>query len=161
MSSEIYLRTNIKKTDAEDIANIIAKTGVFIDEDVLLAKEVADETIEKGSEAGYGFVFAEVDGKVVGYSCYGDIPTTENRYDLYWIAVLPEFQKQHIGSKILKYTEEIIASINGKHIYIETSSTSKFEKTRKFYIKNNYTEAVVLDDFFRDGDGKVIYVKKF
>ena len=34
---------------------------------------------------------------VVGYACYGPIACTVASYDLYWIAVDPQFQRHGIG----------------------------------------------------------------
>ncbi|MCU0875844.1 MAG: GNAT family N-acetyltransferase [Pirellulaceae bacterium] len=43
------------------------------------------------------FSVAEVDGRTVGYSCYGRIPATATSYELYWIAVDHDCQGRKFG----------------------------------------------------------------
>ena len=62
-------------------------TGVFSPGEIQIAVELADERLAKGEASGYYFVFAEEDGQVRGYACYGPIALTVGSYDLYWIAV--------------------------------------------------------------------------
>ena len=63
------------------------------------AVELADERMEEGPASGYHFVFAELDGRVVGYACYGPIALTIGSYDLYWIAVDKSVQGQGLGQE--------------------------------------------------------------
>ncbi len=46
-----------------------------------------------------------------------------------------------------------------RRIYVDTSSSAKYESTRAFYKRNGYKVGAELPDFYRDGDGKVIFVK--
>lgn len=64
-----------------------------------------------------------------------------------------------LGSKLLAETENRIASLGGKRIYVETSSREQYVSTRTFYLKNNYIEDAVIKDFYDENDSKVIYVK--
>lgn len=162
MSNNLKLafRNTVKTTDIANVVNITKATEFFNEDEILIAKELIEDAFSKGINSDYNFIFAEYENKMVGYSCFGKIPATDNRYDLYWIAVLPEFQKKNIGSLILKKTEDNIKKEKGRHIYIETSSKPEYQKTRNFYLKNQYLEAAVLKDFYRNNDSKIIYFKK-
>ncbi|MCX5832942.1 MAG: hypothetical protein NTV99_00205 [Deltaproteobacteria bacterium] len=56
-------------------------------------------------------------------------------------------------------TEEKIAGLGGKRIYVDTSSRPLYEPTRLFYEKCGYRKEAVLKDFYAEGDSKFIYSK--
>ena len=105
-------------------------------------------------------MFAEVDGQTVAYACFGLIPCTLFSFDLYWIATHEDFRGRGLGKIVLREVEKVVAASGGKSVYIETSYLPKYEPTRAFYLKNNYTEKARFEDFYDDGDDKVVYVKK-
>ena len=102
---------------------------------------------------------SDEENKIKGYVCIGPRPLTEGTYDLYWIAVNPKVQSKGIGSGLIKYIEDHIKSKNGRLILIETSGKESYDKERKFYEKNQYEELVNIRDFYKPGDGLVIYGK--
>ena len=156
----IVLRTTLKPTDPADVDSIVRSTRFFRPDEIKVAVELVEETLEKGDESGYSFVFAEVDGRVAGYSCFGLIPCSLISWDLYWIATGKEFQNMGIGKMILKKTEEIISRAGGRTVYIETSSKPLYEPTREFYLRNGCTLKVVMEDFYETGDHKHVYIKR-
>jgi len=152
-------RETVKPEDAENVGNIVKSTGFFDEEEILIAVELVQERLEKGLQSGYHFLFAELDGRAAGYTCFGPIPATSCSYDLYWIAVHDEFRGMGIGKELIKRTEPLIAGLGGRRIYIETSSRDLYIPTRAFYLKCGYTQEAFLTDFYHPGDSKVIYVK--
>ena len=146
-------------TDIVDIVKIVRSTGFFSDEELDIAEELVEERLLKGTESGYYFLFMEMDGKLTGYSCYGPIPGTLNSFDLYWIAVKNESRGMGLGRLILEESEQKIASMKGKRIYIETSSMEQYLPTRKFYEGCGYRAEAQLKNYYAPGDDKIIYVK--
>ena len=159
MSDPISLRYDLQPSDAEHIRAITESTGVFSPVEIEIAVELADERLAKGPASGYHFVFAEGDGQVCGYTCYGPIALTIGSYDLYWIAVAKSAQGLGLGRVLLEKTEERIGAAGGRRIYIETSTRPPYAPTRAFYERCGYHQEVVLKDFYASGDGKAIYVK--
>ena len=92
---------------------MVESTGVFNDVELDCAVELADERLKQGPASGYHFVFAEQDGRVVGYACYGPIALTVGSYDLYWIAVDKSAQGLGLGRKIMDKVAEIIRGEGG------------------------------------------------
>lgn len=156
----LMFREDILPTDCRSIARIVRSSGFFSGEEVTVAVELASERLEKGVASGYRFLFAELFGSVVGYTCFGPIPFTHSSYDLYWIAVHNDFRHLSVGTQLISRTEEIISLLGGHRVYVETSSRAIYRPTRQFYIKCGYTEEAILEDYYAPGDGKVIYVKK-
>jgi len=152
-------REDVGPTDVLAVREIIESSGFFSEEEADVAVELVEERINKGPRSGYHFVFAEENGKIVGYTCFGPIACTTASYDLYWIAVHDTFRGRGLGRFLLEKSEPIIARMGGRRIYIETSSRAQYEPTRGFYLKCGYRQETILEDFYAPGDGKVIYVK--
>jgi ribosomal protein S18 acetylase RimI-like enzyme len=106
-------------------------------------------------------VFAEVDGRTVSYSCFGPIAGAEGSFDLYWIATHNDFRGQGIGNRVIEETHRLIREMGGRLVIAETSTLDKYKPTRDFYEKTGYTNEARIDDFYREGDGKVFFVKRF
>ena len=129
----ITFRTEIRPADCAVIRSLVESTAVFNAVELDCAVELAEERLEEGPASGYNFVFAEFNGRVVGYACYGPIALTVGSYDLYWIAVDKSVQGQGLGKKIMDRVGEIIRGEGGRNIYIETSTKPHYLATRMFY----------------------------
>ena len=146
--------------DIETIKDIVESTNFFYDYEIPVAIELVQEYLEKGSESGYEFVFASIENKVVGYSCYGQIACTNGSYDLYWIVVHNNYRGKGFGKIILSETEKKVKENGGRILIAETSSQEKYISTQKFYETNNYICEAKINDFYEIGDGKLIFVKR-
>ena len=156
---DITFRTDVMPEDPEHIRQLVAVTGFFSDEEVKVAGELAEEHLKTGPQSGYFFLFAEQYGRMVGYACYGPVPMTESSFNLYWIAVHPDRMRHGVGRRILLECEKRIQETGGSRIYVETSSRSQYASTRAFYEDMGYRKEAVLENFYRQTDSKVIFVK--
>lgn len=159
-NEKLIIRDTVKKTDVKAIDSIVRSTGFFPEHEIEIAVELIEERLQKGLDSGYLFNFLELNGEVVGYSCFGPIPMTKISYDLYWIAVHNDCRGKGFGKYLLDYTEKYIKNLGGKQIYVETSSKDQYKPTREYYKKMKYKKLVVFEDFYDYNDGKVVYVKK-
>jgi ribosomal protein S18 acetylase RimI-like enzyme len=153
------LRSEVVPGDPDTIEKIVRSTGFFREDEILVAVELAEERLQKGAASGYEFLFVEIAGKAVAYSCYGLIPCTLHSFDLYWIAAHKDYMNQGIGTCLLRETEQAIFRSGGTGIYVETSSKEQYAPTRAFYEKNQYLLKCRFEDFYAPGDHKVVYVK--
>ena len=150
----------MNKEDKSALKDILKNTPEFTPEEVIIAEEVIDGSLDKPETSGYYSLAAENDnGILIGFISYGPIPLTQSSWDMYWLAVDHSFQGCGIGGTLLKAAEEQIAKAGGKQAFIETSGKEQYDKTRKFYITNNYVEICNIPDFYAPGDAKVIYRK--
>ena len=152
-------RYDVERGDSRKIRELVAKTGFFYPDEVAVAEELVEERLTKGPASGYHFVFAELEGHVAGYACYGPIACTRDSYDLFWIAVDPDWQGHGIGRLILAESERCIRAFGGRRVYIETSNREQYQSTRGFYLCCGYACEATLAEFYGPGDDKVIYVK--
>ncbi len=158
-SDNLTIRTEVISTDPAAVEQIIISSGFFRPDEVPVAVELVQEGFDNGRASGYEFVFIEVDSRAVAYACFGLIPCTLYSYDLYWIATHEDFRGKGLGKIILKEVEKSVAKLGGKTIYIETSCLPIYQPTRAFYLKNEYLEKARFENFYNDGDDKVVYSK--
>jgi ribosomal protein S18 acetylase RimI-like enzyme len=154
------------------IREILDATSVFREEEVAVALELFDETFAAGPArapydpgdgvANYEFVGSfSREGKLVGYVCYGATPGTDRVYDLYWIAMHPEFQGEGGGTQLLDEVERRLRQREARLLVVETSSRPDYAPTRHFYEMRGYGCAASLVDYYAPGDSRVIYTKRF
>jgi len=154
------LRTKVRPADTEGISTVLKSAGNFFTFEIEIAVELLDDFALNGRKSPYQFVFADIGKELAGFVCYGEIPLTEKRYDIYWIAVSKDVQNKGIGKVLLKDAEKRIMSRKGKYLFIETSSRPDYEDTHIFYERCGYHCAARIPDFYRDGDDKMIFMKK-
>ena len=102
---DVAFRTTIKPEDIDHVREIISSSGFFYDFEIPVAIELAEEGVREGEKSGYYFVFADLDGKAIAYTCYGHIAGTDAGYDLYWIATHDALRGTGIGKLLLEKTD--------------------------------------------------------
>jgi predicted N-acetyltransferase YhbS len=148
------------KRDKPTIMKILRATPEFKPSEVAVAEQVIDGYLHNSHQSGYYVLVAEVDRLVAGYICYGPTPLTEGTWDIYWMAVAQEEQKQGIGSTLIACAEDKIKKAQGRLAIIETSSKPEYEKTRRFHYHHGYELIGCIPDFYTPGDDKLILQKR-
>ena len=133
---------------------------MFRPNEVDVAVELVEERLKRGEASGYHFVFAEDQGRVIGYVCFGHISVTLHSYDLYWIMVDPAQQGRGLGRSLLAQAEQRIEKLGGRQIFIETSGQATYEPTRQFYVRCLYELVAKIPDFYAPEDDKWVYVRR-
>ena len=157
------MATKIRPMTYDDkpiIMRILRATPEFKPSEVVVAEEVIDSYLHTPTGSDYHILVAEVDLTVVGYICYGPTPLTEGTWDIYWMAVDPDRQGRGIGSALMAFAEGKIKETHGRLVLIETSSTPKYEKTRRFHQSQGYEVISRIPNFYAPGDDKIIFQKQ-
>ena len=154
-----FLRDSITLIDIPVLEKLVRSTRKFTEYEVRVAIEVAEEYCDKGERSGYRYLWYTVHGTHAGFCCFGPIPCTLDRYEIYWIIVDGNMQRTGIGTILLEEAMNKIGNLGGKAIYLDTSSKYSYRNTRRFYEKNGYSQVAILDNFYSDGDHKIIYRK--
>jgi ribosomal protein S18 acetylase RimI-like enzyme len=149
------------RSDKSVVMELIEATDFFRPEEVHVAEELIDVYLNHPDQKDYDVVVIESDEhEVAGYLTWGETAMTVGTYDLYWMAVSPRHQGKGYGRKLVEWLEARVKEIGGRLILIETSSTPKYEPTRRFYSGLNYREIARIPDYYQDGDDRVIYIKR-
>ena len=146
--------------DRTELMRILKATGVFKESELQVADEVLQDSLNPNSSY-QSYCLVDNAERILGFVCWGPTPCTTGTFDLYWMAVDPEAQGNGIGKELLKFAEERVKKEAARLMIIETSSTTKYDATRKFYQGMGYREIALLPDFYCPGDSKVIYGKNF
>src|SRR4030065_2222628 len=127
--------------DRVGLLSVLIKTRSFTSAEIDVAMELIDIVLKDESQKDYQ-IYCMVDNQdqAIGYICYGLTPMTSGTFDLYWIAVDPDFQEKGIGSKLLSFLEEVVKAKGGRMILADASIIPQYEKTRQFYLKNGFQE---------------------
>jgi ribosomal protein S18 acetylase RimI-like enzyme len=152
-----------EQRDRDRIHDILRATGRFTDEEVRCAMELVDEwlaTPEKGDYICHVAENSSAAAGAVGYTCYGPTPLTDGVYDLYWIAVDPNYQGSGFGQGLLQFVENEVKQRRGRMLLIETSSKETYGPTLRFYERAGYEEVTRIKDFYRIADDKIVFCKR-
>ncbi len=154
------VRSLVEK-DRARLLSILIKTRSFTSAEIDVAMELIDSVLKNPAQKDYQ-VDCLVDDKdqAIGYICYGPVPMTEGTFDLYWIAVDPDFQEKGAGSKLLSFLERVLKTKGGRLILADTSTVPHYEKTQGFYLKNGFREIARISDYYRPGNDRVTFCKK-
>jgi ribosomal protein S18 acetylase RimI-like enzyme len=147
--------------DGPQIQDIAARTGFFNQEEVECVGTLVEEYITGGPAlSGYNFIVEREGDKVLGFACYGRRDLTNGVYDLYWIAVDPDCHRSGVGRKLIAASEEAVCLEGGRMLIAETSGAPLYESTRRFYLGVGYVNEANIPDFYNEGEGLAIFVKR-
>ncbi len=151
----------LRHDDIPLLEEILVATGAFTDAEVAVAVELLEAVINDPSQQDYEVAVADIGDRVAGYVLFGPVPLTEGNYDLYWIAVDPNSQGSGVGRRLMKHVEEQVRQRGGRLLCLETSSQGGYLRTRSFYEQAGYVEESRIRDFYKPGDDRLTYVKRF
>jgi ribosomal protein S18 acetylase RimI-like enzyme len=155
-------KTMIRPTTPEEttlLVRLTEATGLFKPMEVEALTEVFADYFAGDKDFGHRSITAERDGQIMGFAYYAPAAMTDRTWYLYWIAVRKDLQARGIGTELLQFVEQDIREQRGRVLFIETGSLPHYEKTRSFYVKNNYETHALLKDYYADGDSMVVFRK--
>ena len=150
------------EADGPQVRDIAARAGVFSPEEVECVVALWEEYLVDGPTlGGYNFLVDRDEERVLGFACFGPRDLTNGVFDLYWIAVDSKTHRNGVGRRLLTACEEEVRKAGGRMLIAETSGTSHYESTRKFYSGMGYALEATIKDFYTEGDDLAIFVKRF
>ena len=154
------IRSLVEK-DRATLLSMLIRTQSFTTEEIEVAMELIDIVLKDPNQNDYKIhCMVDDQDQAIGYVCYGDTPMTQGTFDLYWIAVDPDYQKQGAGSTLLDSLEEMVKTEGGRMILADTSTIPHYEKTRSFYRKNGFQEVARVPDYYYPGNDRITFCKK-
>ena len=149
-----------ERSDYDSIRSLVIATEVFNQDEIDIAVELLDIYLNDPDQQDYEMYTAVDDEKrVMGYICIGPTPATAATYDLYWVAVTPDVQAKGIGTMLLNHVEQELKKRSGRLLVAETSSTSKYQKTRAFYERKGFQMLAHIKEYYKPDDDLIIYGK--
>lgn len=151
----------LRTEDLNGLERILRETGAFNDDEVVCALELLHIVLDDPTQRDYLVAVAEHQGEVCGYILYGPVPLTEGNFDIYWIATDPAVQGLGLGRKLMEHAEADALRRGARLVCLETSSQGSYARTRTFYERAGYTIESCIRDFYKPGDDRLTYVKRF
>lgn len=153
----IHQDSYIRPVTSEDLPAL--KT--VIDANGLFPSDMLDEMISDylSDEDSKDYWFTYDDGKPVAIAYCAPERMTQGTWNLYLIAVHPDYQKFGRGASMLHHIEQKLAQNGERILLVETSGLPSFEGTREFYRKCGYNQEARIREFYQAGEDKIVFRK--
>jgi ribosomal protein S18 acetylase RimI-like enzyme len=151
----------IRLTTPDDVTSLIVlaeASGLFEPSQTEELAQMLDQHFN-GETESQDLWFTDDDNGVVGVAYVAPERMTEGTWNLYWIAIHPERQRQGRGVALLRHVEQVLANRGERILLVETSGLESFEYVRSFYRKSGYDEEARIREFYKAGDDKIIFRK--
>ena len=113
-------------------------------------------------EDDYLLLVAEFEeGVVAGYICSGPASFAGGVSEIYWIVVGDSFKGRGVATGLVEHVEGILNKTGLRMLVAETSGTEHYAAARSFYKKIGFIEEARIEGFFKAGDDKVFFVKRY
>lgn len=146
--------------EREQIVQVAIEASVFTEREVATVAEMLDAYYDDPEVSGYHFLSYREDGRVLGFASWGPRDLAMHAFDLYWIAARPDVQRRGVGRALIEAVEAQARACGGGWMWVETSDTPTYAAARALYERCGYRRLARLPDFYRSGDGLVIYTKR-
>lgn len=155
--SNLSFRDMARPSDGEALRALAAETGVFAASELDFVPEIIATMLRDGDKSGYFLLVAEEAGSPLAFAIFGNIPGTENRFDLYWIATAVKAQGRGLGRRLMDAVRARAKALGATHLFIQTSTTTGYGAARKLYEACGFPLVATVPDYYRDGDGLAIF----
>jgi len=152
---------SLAQRDRARLHSMLMEAQVFTHEEIEVATELIGIVLKDANQEDYRIdCMTNDEDQAIGYVCYGPVPMTQGTFDLYWIVVDPRCQGQGVGSRLLRFLEEVAREKKGRMILIDTSSIPEYEKAQKFYFHHGFQEVARVPDYYRPGNDRITFCKR-
>lgn len=146
---------NVKSDDLSSLIDVVNTSGLFPGE--MLTDMIGSNLSDEDSQ--HHWITYEID-KPVAVAYFAPEEMTSGTWNLYLIAVHEDYQGSGIGAQLMNHVESFLKSKGERILIVETSDLAEFELTRKFYEGLNYDREAHIREFYNEGEGKVVFLKK-
>jgi ribosomal protein S18 acetylase RimI-like enzyme len=151
----------IRLTTSDDTNKLLVlaeATGLFEPDQIEELAQMLGQYFSDRSDSE-GLWFTDDDNEPVGVAYVAPERMTEGTWNLYLIAIHPDYQRQGRGTALLNHVEQMLAKRGERLLLVETSGLENFEYVRAFYRKSGYDEEARIREFYKAGDDKIIFRK--
>lgn len=146
----------IRKASVEDtvqIMELVSSSGLFQTTEI---KEIAEILSSNFTTESSDYWFVYDDNGISGMAYCSLEQMTDRVWNLLMLLVKTENQCKGIGTALVAYTKFILKNEGQRMLIVETSGTTDFENTRRFYVKCGFNPVARIPDFYMSGDDKII-----
>jgi ribosomal protein S18 acetylase RimI-like enzyme len=146
----------VLKTDVAELKNVVDSSELFPSE---YLDEMISDYFDNPETKDIWFTYIDNNKQVaIGY-CVPE-KFTDGTYNLLAIGVSQDLQRKGIANQMMNYIEQRLKQNDGRILIVETSSDNAQIGARNFYKKIGYIQAAVINDFWKEGEDKIVFWKK-
>ena len=159
---EVHIVRGIRPEEVETVLNMAAASGLFTSDALMSAEDMAWDSAYGDGAAPHVFLLAKTRDaagaeRTIGFVCYGPIADWPGNYELYGIAVTPEYQRLGIGSALVAEMARRIGTGKSRRVFLETGADRAYEGARSFYEANGFDREERFHKRFIPLEGGVVY----
>lgn len=149
----------INQQDSSAIAALTVDAGLFPPEAIEFIDEMMANYFNAHQADGHLCVVDDENGVLISVAYYEPALATDRTWYLTMIGVRRAHQGQGRGAALMVYVEGTLKSAGERLLFVETSGTPDFARTRQFYAKLGYVEEARVRDYYAPGDDMVLFRK--
>ena len=146
----------VTTADVDDLKLVLDSCELFPSE---YLDEMISDYFNNAETEDHWFTFL-IDEKPVAIGYCIPEKLTEGTYNLLAIGVSQNAQRKGVASAMMEYIEQQLKQNNGRLLLVETSSDDAQIAARKLYQKIGYKQVAVIDDFWKEGEDKIVFLKQ-
>lgn len=146
----------VTTADVDELKKVLDSCELFPSE---YLDEMISDYFNNAETEDHWFTFL-IDEKPVAIGYCVPEKLTEGTYNLLAIGVSQNAQRKGVASAMMEYIEQQLKQKNGRLLLVETSSDEAQIAARKLYQKIGYKQVAVIDDFWKDGEDKIVFLKQ-
>ena len=150
--------TSTAKEHKEALRGILVNSGQFDEESIAHIMGDLDNYFEHPDHEIWLTALAD-ENNPVGFAYCAPEPVTLGTWNLLMIWVKSDYEGQGYGRSLVSAIEHELKDKQARLLIVETSQLPEFEAARAFYTKQGFTFAAEIQDFFAEGDHKLVYTK--
>ena len=145
----------VTTTDVDELKIVLDSCELFPSE---YLDEMISDYFNNAETEDIWFTFL-IDEKPIAIGYCIPEKLTEGTYNLLAIGVSQNAQRKGVASAMMEYIEQQLKRKNGRLLLVETSSDEAQIAARKLYQKIGYKQVAMIDDFWKDGEDKIVFLK--
>ena len=121
--------------------------------------EMTADYFQQESSQEIWLTYESEDGKAIAVVYCAPERMTEGTWNLYLIAVHPDYQGRGIGTALVNDLEQMLSEKGERLLLVETSSLDEYRPTQEFYQKCGYEREALIREFYQAGEDKIVFRK--
>jgi ribosomal protein S18 acetylase RimI-like enzyme len=149
----------ITEDDSVAVSQLAVDAGLFPPEEIVFIEKMMSDFFGHNIREAHECVVDVEGSELLGVAYYEPALATDRTWYLTMIGVRRDHQGQGRGAALMRYVEDALRERGERILLVETSGTTEFVLTRKFYEKLGYHEEASVRDYFTVGDDMVLFRK--
>jgi len=163
-AATVQIRRGVRgEADVAAVVDIVRTSGFFdeLPDEAESAEADVREALAVGEEAsGSAYLFAELDGRIVGFASFGRLPCATT-YMIHWIAVKSGLRGHGVGKALMRAALAALRAAGAKKVFLQTSGRPQYAPSRGFYLATGFAREAELKDYYIPGESCEFYSQTF